>query len=192
MGKWGLDCDYNCNSAIAINNVKSRWVKARSDLEDAKYLESLIFRDFVGTVKKAKTVWDYRIPMLKAAQSEIGKKTKKERENLSYIESQIKDTFFKDENRFKVKIHNIVSGGYEGYYWQVHFKINKDNFIIQIPNRDALDITNFNYAYEGKFVFYKSEGNCTIAVQCDDWTEEGFAKCLKKYFYGYFSDKAVD
>ena len=180
MGKCGLDCD--TVNAVNIELIESRWNKAKQDLEEAKYLERLIFRDYVQTIKSYKTIWDYRIPMIRQAQTEIDKKKKKERENISYIEYEIKETFFKDKDYFSIKIHSIISGGVEGYYWSLCFNINEEEYIIQIPSREMLDINNIHSAHEGKFVFLKRTSSCSIAVLFDSWTEEEFAEKIKKYF----------
>lgn len=180
MGKWGLDCD--TVNTVNIELIESRWNKAKQDLEEAKYLEKLIFRDYVQTIKSYKTIWDYRIPMIRQAQTEIDKKKKKERENISYIEYEIKETFFKDKDNFSIKIHSIISGGVEGYYWSLCFNINEEEYIIQIPSREMLDINNIHSAHEGKFVFLKRTSSCSIAVLFDSWTEEEFAEKIKKYF----------
>ena len=38
MGKWGLDCEFEQNPTLKINAIKDRWIKAKHDLEDAKYV----------------------------------------------------------------------------------------------------------------------------------------------------------
>lgn len=182
MSKWELDEEFDKNPDLKIQATKDRWVKAKQDLEDAKYLEHLISMDFVRTIKSTLTAWDYRVPMIKLAQNETDKKKKKERENLSYIEHQIKEDFFKDEDRFNIKIHNIVSGGFEGYYWQLYFNVNKEEYVISIPHRENLTVKNIEYAYEGKFAFLHRTSECSWLIEFTDYTEEGMAKKLKEYF----------
>jgi hypothetical protein len=188
--KMTYDCpNTDGETALNIEKLKARWKQAKAAVEDAKYLEKLIFCDYVKTIRSFKSTWDYRIPMIKAAQSETDKKKKSERKNLSYIESAIKEAFFETEDRFEIKIHEIMSGGFEGYYWDLHFKVSTDEFIIQIPSREALSVTNIEYAHEGKFVFLKRTSSCCTSVQFDNWTEEGFAEKIKEYFDEYFSGK---
>jgi len=182
MGKWGIDCDFDKNPALRIIATRDRWVKAKHDLEDAKYIEHLIHCDYVRTVRNAKTVWDYRIPMIKAARPEIGKTKKKERENLSYIENTVKECFFKDNDRINIKIHDIISGGYEGYYYELFFKVNKEEYAVQIPHREQLTIENMSYAYDGKFVFLHKTSDCSTSVEFMEYDEEEFAKKCKEYF----------
>lgn len=182
MGKWGTDCDFTKKPELKIMAIRDRWVKAKHDLEDAQYIEQLVFHDFVRSVRNSKTVWDYRIPMIKAARDEIGKKKKKERENLSYIENEIKESFFKDNDRIDIKIHKIIQGGYEGYNWNLYFNVGKEEYCIIIPNREMIDSTNITYAYEGKFVFERKTSECSSCVEFMDWSEEGFAQKCKEYF----------
>lgn len=182
MGKWGTDCDFTKKPELKIATIRDRWVKAKHDLEDAQYIEQLVFHDFVRSVCNSKTVWDYRIPMIKAARDEIGKNKKKERANISYIEGEIKESFFKDDDRIDIKIHKIIQGGYEGYHWNLYFNIGKEEYCIIIPNREMIDSTNITYAYEGKFVFEHTTSECSSCVEFMDWSEEGFAQKCKEYF----------
>ena len=187
MGKWGIDYDFENNPGLKIKAIKDRWIKSKNDLEDAKYIERLIFRDFVNTIRNTKTVWDYRIPMIKAAQKETDKKKKKERENLSYIEHEIKNTFFKNEDRFDIKIHNIMSGGYEGYYWDLHFDVKNEEYVISIPHRDMLTLDNIEYAHEGRFAFMHRTSECSWSIEFYGYTEEEFAEKCQEYFDKVFS-----
>ena len=188
MSKWGLDCTFKKNPVLKIKVTKDRWTKAKNDLEDAKYLERLIFMDYVSTIRNTTTVWDYRIPMIKAAQSEVDKKKKKERENLSYIEHAIQNTFFKDEDRFDIKIHDIIQGGYEGYYWDLHFDVNGEEYVISIPHREMLTSENIKYAHEGRFAFMHRTSECSWSIEFCDYEEEEFAKQCKEYFDKVFSN----
>lgn len=189
MSKWGMDYDFEKDPTLKIIATRDRWVKAKNDLEDAKYLERLIFCDYVRTVRNAKTVWDYRIPMIKAARDEIGKTKKKERENLSYIEHEVKNAFFKDNDNIKIKIHNIITGGYEGYYYELFFKVNKEEYAVQIPHRDQLTTENISYAYDGKFAFLHRTSECSTSVEFMEYSEEEFAKKCREYFEKVFANE---
>ena len=164
-----------------IGKVKARLSNARAAVEDAKYVEQLIFSDYIRTIKSHKTTWDYRVPTIKAAREEIGKTKKKERANLSYVESSIKEDFFKEFD-FDIKIHEIMQGGYEGYYWNLTFNIKDAEYTIQIPSRSELTVDNVKYAHEGRFVFLKRTSACCTTVLFEDWTEEGLAIKIKEYF----------
>lgn len=184
MSKWGIDCDFTKKPELKIMAIRDRWVKAKHDLEDAQYIEQLVFHDFVRSVQNSKTVWDYCIPMIKSARDEIGKKKKSERSNLSFIEGKVKDTFFKDNENIKIKIHKIIQGGYEGYYWDLYFNIGKEEYFISIPYREMIDSTNITYAHEGKFAFHHRTSECSSRLEFMDWSEEEFTKKCKEYFDG--------
>jgi hypothetical protein len=167
---------------INIEKINARWAEAKKNLEDAQYLERLIFTDYVNSIRSFKTTWDYRITAIENARSEIGKTKKKERENLSYIEKSIKEDFFESENWIEPKITEIISGGYESYYWLIYFKICDIEYGIQIPVKAALTTKNIEYAHKGKFVFLKKESSSCTRVLCDDWTESGLSKQIEEYF----------
>ena len=173
------------NPATEINKVANRWGQAKKDVEDAKYIEKLIFQDYVRTVRSFKTVWDYRIPMIKAAQSEIGKTKKKERENLSYIEDTIVEEFLREND--KIKVCEIIQGGREGYYWQIHFnfmdgkKVLDKEYVIQIPNRESINTGNFDYAQRGMFAMYERTHPCSIAMMYGEWTPEDIKEKMTAY-----------
>ena len=165
----------------AFIKVESRWKQAKERLEEAKYLEKLIFSDYINTIRSSKTIWDYYRPTIEKAREEIDKKKKKERENISFLERAIKATFFKNID-CNIRISRIVSGGYEGYYWDLAFSVRDVEYIIQIPMRQALTVNNFEYAHKGKFVFLERTSSCSTHVLFDDWAESGLAEKIEKYF----------
>lgn len=185
------DCDKEDLSS-SIEPIKRRWLQAKASLEDAKYIEQLIFSDYIRTIRSFKTTWDYCIPMIELAVQEVDKKKKKERENISFIEHKIKETFFEDEKRFDIKINKIISGGYESYHWQMYFVINNIEYAIQIPSREKLTTNNFIFAQEGKFAFIKRISPSCTCVQFTDWSEEGLAKKIKDYFSTELNVNEVD
>lgn len=177
--------DTKKDPATEINKVANRLKQAKRDTEDAKYIETLIFCDYVKTIKSFKTVWDYRIPMIKAAQSEIGKTKKKERENLSYIENTVVEEFLREND--KIKVCDIIQGGYEGYFWQIYFnfmdgkKVLDKEYMIQIPNRDLINTGNFDYAQRGMYAMYERTSPCSIAMMYGEWTPEGIKEKMTAY-----------
>ena len=119
----------------ALSNLKGiqvRWERAKKATTDVKYVEELIFRDFVNHIRSLDTMWNYRLSIVKEAVSEASKTKKKERKNVSIIETYIKEDFFKDHAE-NIKIDKIVHGGYEDYYFVIYFKIYGNVHAIQIP-----------------------------------------------------------
>lgn len=170
-----------CDPVANLELVRARWLKAQHNLEEAKYLEKLIFNDYVRTIKNTKTAWDYHIPIIRKARLEIGKKKKKEKENLLYIERELKNTFFEDFDE-EIKISEIIGGGFDCYYWAFTFMLNGVEYTIQVPARDVLNAENIKYNHEGKFVFIKRIDSCCTEVLFEAWTEKLLAEKIKEYF----------
>ena len=68
-----------------------------------------------------------------------------------------------EDNVFKkpVKIVDMYSGGYEGYYYEIIFTIpdSDTKYSFTVPNPEVINTKNFENAYEGKLAFgyYKNE-----------------------------------
>lgn len=165
-----------------LQGIKKRWLKAKADKADAEYLEQLILNDYVSNVRGCMTGWQFVIPYITSAIQEIGKKKKKERENLTFVEYKVHRDFFKGDERFKIKIDNIITGGFEGYYYNLVFSIDGKAYEINIPNRDKLNSKNFFYANEGKFAFFERESGVVSSVIFSEFDEEIFANKIFEYF----------
>lgn len=166
----------------SIEKINYRWAEAKKRLEDAQYIERLVFADYVSSIRSFKTTWDYRTTAIENARSEIGKTKKKERENLSYLEKSLKEDFFANEAWVEPKVTDILSGGFEGYYWLIYFKICDVEYGIQIPVRGALTTKNIEYANHGKFVFIKKISESYTKVLFSGWTESELSKQIEEYF----------
>ena len=164
-----------------ITCIKTRWKQATEALKDAQYLEQLIYADYVRTIKSFKTIWDYRISSIEKAISEVGKTKKKERENLSFIETSIKEDFFNDIADINIKINKIVTCDYAAYAYQLYFDVRGTEFSIQIPVRARLNTENLKYASEGRFEFIQTTSAVSTKVICSDWSVEGLAKKIKEH-----------
>lgn len=181
MGKWGID-GFGENPVVVIKTTKDRWMKAKHDLEDAKYLEDLIHKDFILSIKSYETVWDYRIPTIKTAVNELSiTDGRKKKPSLNCLNSWIKEDFFPEVD-VNIKVNKITSYGYEGYHWQIDFDINGETYSISVPNKKLIDMKNASHAYEGQFAFMHRTSESSISVEYTDYTEEGMAKFIKKYF----------
>lgn len=166
-----------------IEKIGSRWKLAKERLEEARYLEKLIFADYVKTICSTTTIWDYSVQAIKDAQTEVGKNDKNDRKNISLIEDMLKSTFFACEN-VDIKIDEIITVGFEGFCYRFGFKIVDIEYGIEVPMRKAINIKNFVHAQEGKFAFYKKTSEHSSSVLFDDWTEAGLAKKIKEYLAG--------
>lgn len=181
MNKWGMD-GFGENPVVAIKTTKDRWIKAKHDLEDAKYIENLIHTDFIRSIRSYQTIWDYRLSIIKAAVDELAiTDGRKKKPSLNCLNSWIKEDFFAEID-VDIKVNQIIPYGYEGYHWQMNFEINGETYSISVPNKKMIDMDNASYAYEGQFAFLHRTGEHSISVECTDYTTEGMAKFIKEYF----------
>lgn len=182
MGKWEVDCGFEQNPTLEIKSIKDRWIKAKHDLEDAKYIENLILSDFIRAIRSYRNAWDYRLPTIESAVEEL-KITdgRKKKPSLNCLNTWIKQDFFPEVD-IDIKVNNIVSYGHEGYHWRMSFEVNNEIYSISVPNKKVINMKNLSNAYEGKIAFMHRTGESSISVEHIDYTEEGIAKFIKSYF----------
>lgn len=190
MKSFMSDEERKCEALSNLEEIKDRWDCAKKASAEVKYVEELIFRDFVQHIKSLDTVWNYRLSIIKEAVSEADKTRKKERKNISIIETYIKEEFFKDYNE-DIKISKIAYGGYEDYYFIIYFKIHGNVHAIQIPNRHAINYTNVSWAHFGKFVFCSCPSDNYTKVLFEDWSEEGLTYKIKEYIENEFGTSTI-
>lgn len=181
MGKWGID-NFGENPIALIKATRDRWIRAKHDLEDAKYMEDLIHRDYIRNIKSYQTAWDYRIPTIKSAVNELEITDKrKKKPSLSCLNSWIKKEFFPEVD-IDIKVNKITSYGYEGYHWQMDFDINGETYSISVPDKSKIYMENLDHAFAGQFAFLHRTGKSSISVEYTDYDEENMAKVIKDYF----------
>ena len=182
MSKWGLDHEFEQNPIARILSVKDKWKRAKQDLEDAKYLEDLIHKDYITAIKQYATAWDYRLPTIKSAVDELKITDKrKKKHNLNCLNSWIKDEFFPEVD-VEIKVNNIISYGYESYTWQMDFEIDGETYAICVPDKRQIDMKNADHAYYGQFAFMHRTSECSISVEYTDYNIEKVAGYIKAYF----------
>lgn len=174
------DNEENRDATEAIEKVKEYYLIQKDKVEREKYLLDLVLLDYAATIRSHKTVWDYREASFKSAQKEEGAKYKKDRESFEYIKHSVIETFFNGNKR--VKITHLVSGGYEGYYWQVQGDFNGVEFAIEIPIRAKITVHNMGDAHYGKFVFLIKQSSCCWKNMTSSYEEEDIAKFIAEYF----------
>lgn len=182
MSKWGLDHEFEQNPITRILSVKDRWKKAKQDLEDAKYLEDLIHKDYITAIKQYSTAWDYRLPTIKSAVDELKITDKrKKRPNLGCLNNWIKAEFFPDFN-IAINVNKITSYGYESYTWQMDFEIDGETYAICVPDKCKIYMENADHAYYGQFAFMHRTSESSISVEYTNYDIEKVAKFIKDYF----------
>ena len=146
-----------------IEYVREMYEAQAYKVKQEEYVKNLMFADYVQRIRNNRSRYDYIESVFKMAQDQIGKKKKKEREQLSTIESFVKKDFLSNSNLFKLT--GLISGGYEGYYWNVQFEGFGETFYISIPMMDNINTKNIEYAHDGMFAFIVKESSYSTAVK---------------------------
>lgn len=149
-------------------------------VEKEEYIKNLLFADYVGKVKRHQSRYDFIENVIKEAQSQVGKKKKKEREQLSVLENFIREDFFNGDNSFKIT--HITSGGYESYYYSVELEGYGQTVIISIPMMSNINVQNFEHAYKGMFAFSVKESQYCQSSKKMSYKIEEVAEYIKEYF----------
>ena len=168
------------NLVEEIEYVKSMYDAQVLKVKQEEYVKNLMFADYVRRVRSNRSRYDYIEGVFKCAQSQIGNKKKKEREQLTTIENFMRDDFLCGSRDFKIT--KIISGGYEGYYWSVEFEGCGKTFAIVIPVMDNINIKNIEYAYDGMFVFSVKESNACWYLKKKSHKIREIAEYIKSYF----------
>lgn len=149
-------------------------------VEKEEYIKNLLFADYVGKVKRHQSRYDFIENVIKEAQSQVGKKKRKEREQLSVLENFIREDFFNGDNSFKIT--HINSGGYESYYYSVELEGYGQTVIISIPMMSNINVQNFEHAYKGMFAFSVKESQYCQSIKKMSYKIEDVAEYIKEYF----------
>lgn len=171
--------DYMEEDPIAkIEYSKGLYHEQVHKVEKEEYIKHLLFTDYVRQVKSHRSRYDL-IDIFPDAQKQIGKKLKKERQQLEVIESFIREDFFNSDKSFKIT--NIMSGGYEGYYWSVELSKDDKVFVIEIPVMKNINTENFHYAHDGMFAFGVRESKYSMSIKKRSYKIEDIAEYIKVY-----------
>lgn len=149
-------------------------------VEKEEYIKNLLFADYVGKVKRHQSRYDFIENVIKEAQSQVGKKKKKEREQLSVLENFIREDFFNGDNSFKITY--ITSGGYESYYYSVELEGYGQTVVVSIPMMNNINVQNFEHAYKGMFAFSVKESQYCQSIKKMSYKIEDVAEYIKEYF----------
>ena len=173
--------DENQNFLKDIEYVRGLYECQVHKVKQEEYMRDLLFRDYVGKVKMHRSRYDYiNEKTFIEAQSQIGKKTKKERDKLEVIKSFVMEDFLDNNKNFKLT--EIISGGYESYVWHMTFEYFGSTIQISIPIMSSINVSNFNYAYQGMFAFSVKENSCCWSVKKMSYKIEEVAEYIKEYF----------
>ena len=163
-----------------IEYVRGMYEVQAHKVKQEEYVKNLMFADYVKRVRSNRSRYDYIEGVFKEAQGQIGKKKKKEREQLSTIEEFVKKDFLSNCRLFKLT--GLISGGYEGYYWNVEFEGFGQTFYISIPMMDNINTKNIGSAHDGMFAFIVRESSCSTMVKKRSYKIEDIADYIREYF----------
>lgn len=180
MKSW--DSTFEDGRQETINKIeysRSLYDAQKKKVEYEKHIEKLLLVDYVDRIKANTSQYDY-VNIFHDAQKEVGKKLKKEREHLEILKKFVMKDFLNNDKNFKLT--GILSGGYECYYWSIHFKGYGKTFHIQIPIMRNINVKNFEYANYGRFAFVLEEDECYLRTLKSSYKIEDIAQFVREYF----------
>lgn len=173
--------DYKEKNPIAdIEYVRGMYEAQVHKVKQEEYMKDLLFADYVKKVRSNTSRYDYIENVFKEARNQIDKKKKKEREQLTTIESFVRDDFLDGNKTFNLT--GIMSGGYEGYYWGVEFEGWGYTFRIEIPNMNRINTSNIKHAHDGMFTFAIKDSEHCWSVKKMSYEIKDVAEYIKSYF----------
>lgn len=161
-----------------IEYAQNLFFNQRDVVTKEKYIEKLLFEDYVSQVQRNTSRYDFMSSIVDEAVKEVDKKLKKERKHLEMLTSWISEDFC--DNR-KIKITDMLHGGWENYYWCIGFELEGKTFYISIPQVKNLTVDNFLSAYYGKFSLAIKENEVLWNTLIQSYQIEDIAKFINEY-----------
>ena len=116
------------------------------------------------------------------APKDIDKRSKEYKDNKRMFESLEK---YLEKEVFKkpIKIVDMYSGGYEGYYYEVVFTIpdSDTKYTFTVPDTDVINTKNFEYAYDGKLAFGYYEAEHCHHIEITSYCIEDITKAFEEF-----------
>lgn len=161
-----------------IEYAKNLFFTQRDVVTKEKYIEKLLFEDYVSQVQRNTSRYDFMANIVDEAVKEVDKKLKKERKHLDMLTSWVSEDFC--GNR-KIKIMDMLHGGWENYYWCIGFVLEGKTFYIHIPQVKNLTADNFAHAHYGKFSLAIKENEVLWNTLIQSYQIEDIAKFMDEY-----------
>ena len=174
---WSLEAE-EYNVIKNIEYVKSLYDLQQLKVKNEKYIEDLLLQDYVRTIKK--NVSRYEFVDFNSAQKEINEKAKSKRKSIELLRSLMLCDFLNDDESFKIT--HIMSCGYENYAWAIEFEGCGITFRIDIPIMKNLTTKNIGYASNGMFSFMVKDGESSWTVLKRSYKMKDIADFVKEYF----------
>lgn len=166
----------------SVEGAKKMWENQKLKVEQEKYIEKLIFSDFVNSVRNLPSRYAFSEKFFADAHKEIGKKLKKDRPNLDLLNGMIVCDFFNEDRKFKIT--GIIACGMDTYGYDIVLKGYGKEVCIFIPRYRNITEKNIEFAKDGKYAFGvmdegKSWSRTTLIL---DYDTEKIAQFIKEYF----------
>ena len=107
------------------------------------------------------------------------KEYKNNKQMFESLEKYLEDEVFKKP----IKIVEMYSGGYEGFYYEVVFTIpgSDTKYTFTVPNVDVINVKNFEYAYDGKLAFGYYENEHCHHIEITSYCVEDIIKAFEEF-----------
>ena len=171
---------YKPNPVFEIARVSKMYEEQLEKVNKEEYIKDLLFADYVDKVKANRSRYDMFTKLFRDAQKQIDKKKKSERKELALLLDFVKEDFLSNDDRFE--LISMISGGYEGYYWDLYFKLDEQEFYISIPVMNNINVDNFKCAHNGMFCFYIKDNEYSSHCEKSSYRIEDIANAIKEYF----------
>ena len=166
----------------SIEGAKKMWENQKVKVEQEKYIEKLIFSDFVKSVQDLPTRYNFSEKFFADAQREIGRKLKKDRPNLDLLNGMIVCDFFNEDKAFKIT--GITICGIDTYGYDIVLKGHGKEVCVFIPRYRNITEKNIEFAKDGKYAFgVMDKGKSwSRTILISDYDTEKIAQFIKEYF----------
>ena len=182
-----MEREENLKRLMEIGKANELVKEMQHEVDKYTKLPQLAKEDQVDTVRHNVNYFQFLFRMKPAkdylhAPKDTDKRSKEYKDNKQMFESlekYLEDEVFKKP----IKIVEMYSGGYEGYYYETVFTIpdSDTKFTFTVPNPETINVKNFEYAYDGKLAFgyYKSEHSHYIEIT--SYCVEDITKAFEKF-----------
>lgn len=177
---WNPLENYEKQALANIEYSKHMYETQVAKVQQEEYIKQLILADYVKNIKAHISRYDTLENIFRSAQSEIGKKLKKERFHLETLKDFMREDFLDNDKEFKLT--EIVCNGFEGYSYSMCFEGYGKTIKISIPVMKNITADNVGHAKYGMFVFAVKTSECGWDILAKSYEMEDIAKSIKEYF----------
>lgn len=182
-----IEQEENLKRLMEIGKANELVTEMQREVDKYTKLLQLAKEDRVYTVKHNVNYYQFLFRIKPAfdyfhARPDTDKRSKEYEANKLMFESLEK---YLEKEVFKrpVKIVDMSCGGYESYYYHIEFTIpNSDTrYTFTVPNPDAINVINFEHAYEGKLAFGYYEGTGILYIEETSYKVEDITNAFEEF-----------